>query len=250
MRILGSRVHVVDVPRTIELFDRWIEERGPRCRHVVATGFHGISVGHRQPDFRRILNAADLWIPDGIAPVWIARSYGWSTARRAPGADLMRSYFELANQTGYSSYFYGDTPETLEKLGERVTRQYPSHRVAGSFAPPFGEATERELDAHVEMINSAKPDVLWVALGLPKQERWISKNLHRLRVPIAVGVGAAFSFLAGTVRRAPSQVGDAGLEWLWRLAVDPAKTWRRVVLEGPPFVARATLERLGLWSSD
>ncbi len=232
--------------------ESWLERRDGLCRQVVVTGFHGLWCAFRDPELRARLNAADLWVPDGIAPVWIARSYGFRAARRAPGAELMAAYFQRADAKGYSSFFLGDTDETLTRLSETVSRRYPGHRVAGTYSPPFGpggrEADDRADDRVIEMINAAKPDVLWVALGMPKQEQWIAAHVDRLQVPIAAGVGAAFGFIAGTVRRAPAVVGDLGLEWAWRLAADPRRTYRRVFFEGPPFVACVLLERLGLWT--
>jgi len=158
-----------------------------------------------------------------------------------PGA-----FFERANSKGYSSFFYGDTDETLAALRERLEREYSNHKVAGTFSPPFGAVSPEEDEAHVRMINDARPDVLWVGLGTPKQDRWIFEHQERLRVPVAVGVGAAFGFLSGRVKRAPAWIGRCGFEWLWRLAREPKKLWRRDLLDGPRFLFHVALELCGL----
>ncbi|MBM4032639.1 MAG: WecB/TagA/CpsF family glycosyltransferase [Planctomycetes bacterium] len=246
VKILGSRVDLVDFARAMGTIEGWIAEPDAPCRRVVVTGFHGIWEAHRDPGLRAILNSADLWVPDGIAPVWVARLRGFRGVRRIPGAELMRAFFGRANERGYSSFFYGDTAATLAALRERLEREYPGHKVAGTFSPPFGAVSPEEDAAHVKMINDARPDVLWVGLGLPKQERWIFEHQKRLKVPVAVGVGAAFGFLSGKVRRAPAWVGRCGLEWLWRLAHEPGKLWRRDILDGPRFLAHVLLELCGI----
>ena len=246
VKILGSRVHLVQMHEVLALMETWIEARAPPCRQVVVTGFHGLWEAHKDPGFRAILNSADLWVPDGIAPVWIGRCRGWREARRLPGADLMQAFFALANRQGYRSFFYGDTEEVLGALRQRLARDYPGHKTVGTFSPPFRTRTAAEDAAHVRMINEARPDVLWVGLGLPKQDRWIHAHLPQLKAPIAVGVGAAFGFLSGKVKRAPPWLGTIGLEWVYRLIKEPRKCWRRSLVDGPQFVAHVLLELAGL----
>lgn len=234
--ILGSRVHLVSASRTVDHIERWISTRDGHCRRVVVTGFHGLWEAHKNPDFRRVLNSAELWAPDGIAPVWAARARGHHDVGRAPGTEIMRDFFRRANQKGYSSYLYGDTDETLLALGQIISRDYPGHRIAGAFSPPFRPLTTAEDQAIVDKINAARPDVLWVALGMPKQDIWIHERLNRLNVPVAIGVGAAFAFVAGIVPRCPDWIGRSGFEWLYRLLKEPTKLWRRDLLDGPRFL--------------
>ncbi len=246
MKILGARIDLITPSQVTREMEGWIAARDGQCRRVVVTGFHGIWEAHKHPDVKSVLNSADLWVPDGIAPVWVARLRGFRGVQRIPGADLMRAFFERANEKGYSSFFYGDTEQTLDALRKRLERDYPNHRVAGTFSPSFGAVPHEEDEAHVRMINDARPDVLWVGLGLPKQERWIFDHQRRLQVPVAAGVGAAFGFLSGRVKRAPAWLGRCGLEWLWRLAHEPGKLWRRDLLDGPRFLGHVFLELTGL----
>ena len=250
VKILGSRVQLLKLPQIIERIDRWIAGRGTTCHRVVVTGFHGIWEAHKDAGFKAVLNSADLWAPDGIAPVGIAKLKGFRGAERTPGADIMRAFFELADKKGYSSFFYGDTDETLRALKKNIEREYPGHRIAGVFSPPFRPLTPEEDEQVVSMINNARPDVLWVGLGLPKQDRWIFERKDRLKVPVAIGVGAAFLFLSGRVKRVPGWVGRNGLEWVWRFIKEPKKLWRRDLIEGPQFVWHVLLELAGIRKYD
>ena len=244
--ILGSSVSIIQMADIVEIMDRWIAAGSDRCRRIVVTGFHGLWEAHKDPEFKAILNSADLWVPDGIAPVWVARRRGFPDAQRTPGAEVMTAFFDLADRKGYSSFFYGDTEETLQRLRARLQSRYPGHRIAGTFSPPFRPLTREEDEAVVQMINDARPDVLWVGLGLPKQDRWIHERRDRLEVPVAAGVGAAFKFLSGSVKRVPAWIGNHGLEWLWRFVQEPKKLWRRDLLDAPQFVGHMLLEMTGL----
>ena len=244
VEILGARIDRVLPTDAVARIEDWIINPGPRPRHVVVTGFHGMWVSYQDAGFRAIVNASDLFVPDGIAPIWLSRVRGEPLATRLPGAELMRMVLELADRRGYRSYFYGDTDETLLALQQRLGERYPGHRIAGAWSPPFRALSPEEDAADVARINAARPDVLWVGLGLPKQESWIHAHLDRLQVPVVVGVGAAFGFMSGQVSRVPSWIGDAGFEWVWRFAAEPRKLWRRDLIDGPRFVWHGLRESL------
>lgn len=242
IEILGSRVHLVSVTRTVDHIESWIESPGGRCRQIVVTGFHGLWEAYKKPQIRHILNSSDLWAPDGIAPVWVARMLGHRNVDRAPGAEIMRNFLRRAGKTGYRSFFYGDTEGTLSALESTLSREYPGHKIVGTFSPPFRPLTPDEDRFIIERINAAQPDVLWVGLGMPKQDIWIHEHLERLNVPVAIGVGAAFSFLAGTVPRCPEWIGRNGFEWVYRFLKEPKKLWRRDLIDGPQFIFHLGLD--------
>lgn len=244
VQILGSRVQLVTTAGTVDQMESWIESPQGLCRRVVVTGFHGLWEAHKNPRLQGMLNSAELWVPDGIAPIWVACLRGHRGAERAPGADIMREFFRRADQKKYRSYFYGDTESTLSALEGTLARQYPGHQIAGAFSPPFRPLTAEEDREVIDRINTARPDVLWVGLGMPKQDIWIYERLDRLRVPVVVGVGAAFAFVAGTVPRCPEWVGRMGFEWVYRFLKEPGKLWRRDLLDGPRFLFHAGLELL------
>jgi N-acetylglucosaminyldiphosphoundecaprenol N-acetyl-beta-D-mannosaminyltransferase len=156
--------------------------------------------------------------------------------------DIMLEFFQRANNRGYSSYFYGGTEATLVALKERIRREYPGHRIAGMFSPPFRPPTLDEDAEIIESINTAQPDLLWVGLGMPKQETWIYERLDRLKVPVAIGIGAAFAFFAGTVQRCPEWIGRMGFEWAYRFLREPKKLWRRDLIDGPRFLLRLAVD--------
>lgn len=210
------------------------------CRQVVASGFHGIWSAMRDPALRRQLEGRALWLPDGIAPVRMARALGHREAVRVPGADFLAAVLRVRTEgRPLRHYFLGDTRETLATLAAHVERDCPGHVVAGIFSPPMQAEWGVETPELVERVNGASPDILWVGLGTPKQDAWIAANRDALAVPVAVGVGAAFRFEAGSLARCPRWMGDAGLEWLFRLAVQPRRLWRRYLVEGPRFAAVA-----------
>lgn len=242
--ILGAKVDRVNLPSAVAQIVDWVDHPSDRTRFVVATGFHGLWVGHQDPEFLSVLNSADLFCPDGIAPVWLSRLRGEPLPARVPGPSLMTALLEKADENGYDSFFYGDRQDTLETLHHHLETQYRGHRIAGMYSPPFRAMTRTEDEEIVRTINEAQPDILWVGLGLPKQEKWIHEHLDRLNVPVAIGVGAAFGFLSGKVRRAPQWIGNAGFEWAWRLAAEPRKLWRRDLIDGPLFLYHALLDHI------
>jgi len=250
MKVLGSTVDMVQNPEVLAAMERWIGQGRDKCHFIVNTGFHGTWVAHQDPAFKKIVASCDLWSPDGIALVWVARIKGKPLRERATSAELMKLFFARANDKGYRSFFYGDTGDTLAALREKLDAQYPGHKIVGTYSPPFRPLTAEEDEQIIKEINDAQPDVLWVGLGLPKQERWIYEHRDRLKVPIAAGVGACFGFFSGRVKRVPEWIGRLGFEWLWRLAQEPKKLWRRDILDGPQFVAHVLMEMTGIRKYD
>jgi N-acetylglucosaminyldiphosphoundecaprenol N-acetyl-beta-D-mannosaminyltransferase len=245
INVLGSEVDVLTLAEAVECMRGWIQKRDGWCHRITVTGFHGLWEAYRDRDLRQILNSADLWIADGIAPVLVGRLKGIHPVHRIPGFELMDGFLQLANREGYRSFFYGDTEDTLAQLKRVLERKYPGHCVCGTFAPPFRPLTAAEDRAVIETINAAAPDVVWVALGMPKQDRWIFEHKDQLNAALAIGVGAAFRFHAGIVKRVPKVIGNVGLEWVWRFVMEPRKLWRRDLIAGPQFLFHVALELLG-----
>ncbi|MBM9612693.1 WecB/TagA/CpsF family glycosyltransferase [Desulfobulbus rhabdoformis] len=244
-KILGSEVNMVDLEYTVDWLQACIAEpKSEGARQLIVTGFHGLNQASRDPRYFRIGAECDLWVPDSIAPVIIARYRGMQNVVRTPGAEIMSAFFKRADTENLRSYFYGDTEATLAALQDNLERKYPGHQIVGTFSPPFRALSVEEEQAHIDMINAAAPDVLWVGLGLPKQDEWIYRCKDRLQVPVAAGVGAAFGFLAGTVQRAPSWLCRLGLEWAYMVLRKPKRTGKRVVVDGGEFLANLFLEEM------
>jgi len=237
---------MVEIPDVVQIMDRWIETDRQRTHHVVNSGMHGIMAAHRSPEVKSILGDADLFAPDGISVILVARLRGYHIKKENTGPDLLWRFGEVADKKGYKYFIYGDTEDTIHRLANRLGEAFPGLQVVGTISPPFRALTPEEDRTIVETINEAQPDVLWVGLGMPKQERWIAEHREHLNVPVVVGAGASFKFLSGAVRRAPAWLSNAGLEWLWRLSQEPKAVWRRVFVDAPQFAALAALELSGL----
>ena len=237
---------MVEIPDAVKIMDHWIETEPQACHHVVNTGMHGIMEAHRDPEFKAILNSAELLAPDGILVILIARLRGFSLEKRNTGPELMWDFSRVADGKSYRYFVYGDTEDTLQLLVGKLKEAFPSLKIVGAHSPPFRPLTPEEDEDIIRSINQAKPHVLWVALDMPQQERWIHEHRDRLKVPVVVGAGASFKFLSGTVRRAPSWLSNRGFEWLWRLSHEPRRVWRRVFIDAPQFVALVALELTGL----
>lgn len=246
IRILGTAVHMVQIQDVVGLMMEWVTGDRAHPHWVVVADMHAIIEAYKRPEFRSTIETADLTVPDGISLIKVARRKGVPLAKRVAGTDLMKAFFAASKERGLRHCFFGDTDETLARLRENLAQSYPGMVIADCYSPPFRPITPDEDAAMIQRINEARPDILWVGLGLPKQEQWIYDHRARLDVPVVLGVGAAFKFLAGTVQRAPDWLGDLGLEWLWRLAHEPRRLWRRVMIEGPQFLGHVALELSGL----
>lgn len=239
--VLGAPVHIVDVENVLRLMEQWIRERD-RTHWIAVTGSHGALEAHKHPDFRAVLRTADLSVPDGRWAARVAAKKLSCETHQVRGADLLSAFCELSCQKGFTNYFYGDTNETLALASERLRQKHPGVKIVGVHSPPFRGLTPDEDAQAIEMINQANPDVLWVALGLPKQERWIVAHRYRLKTPVIVAAGAAIKFHSGKVVPAPRWASQAGLEWFWRLLHEPRTVWRRALVYGPQFMALSLLD--------
>jgi N-acetylglucosaminyldiphosphoundecaprenol N-acetyl-beta-D-mannosaminyltransferase len=180
--------------------------------------------------------------------VWLAGREARVPVSRVYGPDMMLAVSEDGLATQYRHFFYGSTPETLDALITRLSARYPGMVVAGSYAPPFGTLSSEEDARMVEIINESAPDIVWVGLGMPKQELWVAEHQDRLTAPVLMAVGAAFDFHAGTVRQAPTWMQRSGLEWLFRLVQEPRRLWRRYLLANTRFAGLLMRRALGLYA--
>jgi N-acetylglucosaminyldiphosphoundecaprenol N-acetyl-beta-D-mannosaminyltransferase len=248
-RVLGIRVDAVQIPEVVQQLERWISERNG-CQYVTVTDMHGITEAQHDPTFREILDSADLVVPDGMPLVWLGRWRGHGLKRRVYGPELMLSFCEQSAGKHYRHFFYGGKPEVTEQLIENLTRKFPGLVVAGTYSPPFRPLSTLEKAEIVALIQRAAPDVLWVGLGTPKQERWMHEHRGCISVPVLISVGAAFDIHAGTRKQAPTWIREHGLEWLFRLFQEPRRLWRRYLVYGSQFVVYVALEMLGLRKPD
>ncbi|MEQ9619034.1 MAG: WecB/TagA/CpsF family glycosyltransferase [Deltaproteobacteria bacterium] len=241
-KILGVNVAAVQINDVIRQMDEWIEERS-FGHYIAVTNTHVVTESWFDPEYKKVLNAADFVVPDGMPLVWLARLGGYPLKRRVYGPELMATFFKETGRK-HRHFIYGGKPGIPERLMENLSGSCPGAQFVGGYSPPFRQLTEDEDREIVEMINAHEPDVIWVGLGAPKQEKWMHDHRNELRVPVMVGVGAAFDFLAGVKSQAPSLFRENGFEWLWRLVSEPRRLWRRYLLYGPLFIGLVTLEKI------
>lgn len=217
-----------------------------RMRRVVACiNPNAAVIGRTDALFREAMRSSDIIIPDGIGVVIASRISGGRIRERIAGGGLIDDLSAYLNKRGGATYFfYGSTTETLGKIKNRMGSAFPDIGIAGLCAPPFGELTEAENEEHVRMINLANPDVLWVGMTAPRQEKWIYRNRDKLKAPVIAAVGAAFDFCAGTRKRGPVLMQRLGLEWLFRFLGEPKRLWRRNVVSAPIFIFYIIKDRL------
>jgi N-acetylglucosaminyldiphosphoundecaprenol N-acetyl-beta-D-mannosaminyltransferase len=237
--ILGVGVSALDMATAVATVEAWIERR--EWDYVCVSTVHSIMECRRDPELRRIHNDAGLVTPDGMPLVWLSRLWGFRHVERVYGPDLMLALCKRSLERGWRHFLYGGTAETLALLEAALRGRFPGLSICGSFAPPFRPLTAEEDCEVVERINLAKPDIVWVGLGCPKQERWMAGHKGRVR-GVLVGVGAAFDFLAGLKPQAPRWMQRAGLEWAFRLATEPRRLWRRYIVLNPLFIAAVARE--------
>jgi N-acetylglucosaminyldiphosphoundecaprenol N-acetyl-beta-D-mannosaminyltransferase len=238
--VLGVRVNVLTLDFALDILDRWITE-GHR-EYVCVTGVHGVMESRRDDVLRQIHNRAGLVTADGMPLVWWAKWRGWRKAERVYGPDLLLACCERSLTTGYRHFFYGGGDGVADLLARRLTRRFPGLAVAGTYTPPFRPLTHQEDEEVVARINDATPDIVWVGLSTPKQECWMAQHVGRLDAPVLIGIGAAFDFHAGLKAQAPVWMQHSGLEWLFRLATEPRRLWKRYLVNNPAFLWLALQE--------
>lgn len=219
-KILGTNINVTNMEDTIAYLTGNLEQL--KGDYICVSNVHTTVMAYRDTAYRRVQNSAAMALPDGQPLSIVSRKRGFSEARRVPGPDLMPAILDLSQKTGYRHYFYGSTEATLEALRTALLRRYPKLQIAGMYSPPFRELTQAEDEEVVRRINDSGADFVWVALGAPKQEWWMYEHRHRIKA-LMLGVGAAFDFTAGTVKRAPMWMQKLCLEWVFRILRDPRR---------------------------
>lgn len=235
--VLGIGVSAITFRDAVQAIDAFVTSRRPH--YVCVSGAHGVIECRSDPQLQAIHNRADLVTPDGMPLVWMSRLLGHGPVERVYGPDLMREITRLSPSRGYRHFYYGGAPGVAEALTESLTAQHPGLTVVGTHCPPFRPLTPEEDDAVVAAINAAAPDIVWVGLSTPKQERWMAAHLGRIEAPVMIGVGAAFDFLAGTKRQAPAWMQKRGLEWLFRATTEPKRLMGRYLRIVPLFLGLA-----------
>jgi N-acetylglucosaminyldiphosphoundecaprenol N-acetyl-beta-D-mannosaminyltransferase len=243
VNVLGVPISAIDMEQALAEIAARIAARDPT--YVCVCTVHSVMDCQRWSDLRGLFKVAGMVTPDGMPLVWLARREHRHVSR-VYGPELMLAELERSPASGHRHFLYGGAPGVGTRLAERMRNRFPGLEIVGVVEPPFGTLDELCTDEVAAEINAAHADVVWVGIGSPKQERWMARMRPRLEAPVLVGVGAAFDFHSGLVPQAPAWMRRSGLEWLFRLATDPRRLWRRYLVDNPWFIAAVTLQRLGI----
>jgi exopolysaccharide biosynthesis WecB/TagA/CpsF family protein len=241
--LLGIGVTLAQPEALVEEVRRFVRLR--EGSHVLAAiNVHTFMEARRSPRYRQALNDASIAFVDGVPIRWLLRASDLAAPPRIHGADLMALLLDRCRDLGH--LFYGSTPETLSLLESSLARRFPGLRPVGFISPPFRKFASRESPEVLAQLNQSGADILWVALGAPKQELWAHVNREALRIPVVACVGAAFEIHAGRFSRAPQILQHLGLEWAWRVAQDPWRLWRRYFATNGMFATHLAQAYLGV----
>lgn len=239
--LLGVKIDATDYAAACSQILHWTSAK--ESRYVCVANSHVIMEAHDSSEFRAAVNAADMVTPDGMPLVWVLRLEGYNLPDRVYGPSLMRVLLHEAARRAIPIGFYGSTAGVVDRLGRVSVERNPGLDVAFQHSPPFRDLSSAEDQEICRQINQSGARLLFVGLGCPKQEKWMAAHRGRIQA-VMIGVGAAFDFLAGTKPQAPMWMQAAGLEWLFRLAHEPRRLWKRYIIQNPRFAFLATAELL------
>lgn len=245
--VTGFPISALPFNSQVQVIMNWA--KAGRSKVVCVSNVHMIMEGHWDCQFAQVLRRADLLTPDGMPLAWMTGLMKGQPQERVAGIELMSALCQQAQQRSMSLFLLGSTPEMLAQVTQNLSQAYPNLQIAGMLSPPFRPLSDEEDQQIVDTINESGAKLVFVSLGCPKQERWMSAHRGRVRA-VMVGVGGAFSVCAGTKRWAPAWVRNYGMEWLYRLIQEPKRLWKRYASTIPPFLWLAFKQvvkmRLGL----
>jgi N-acetylglucosaminyldiphosphoundecaprenol N-acetyl-beta-D-mannosaminyltransferase len=244
VNVLGVGISVLNLRMALAAIASAVPAR--RKGYICVTGVHGVMEAQDDAAFKRILNSAFLCTPDGMPMVWAGKLAGHRAMSRVYGPDLMLEVCAWSETSGCRHFFYGGADGVAELLAQKLTARFPKLQVVGTFTPPFRTLNADEEKKLQEQIRAAKPDIFWVGLSTPKQEKFMAEFLPKLDVTLMIGVGAAFDFHSGRVRQAPRWMQRSGLEWIYRLCSEPRRLAKRYFRNNPLFVLDFFCQLTGL----
>jgi N-acetylglucosaminyldiphosphoundecaprenol N-acetyl-beta-D-mannosaminyltransferase len=242
--VLGTAVSALSLDQARDLV---LTARGQqRLGYVCCATAYNVNLACTDADLRTAYNRSLLTTPDGMPLVWLGRWHGHRAITRVYGPDLMLAVCDAGRTAGLTHYFYGGEPGVAEALRDRLAARFPGLQVAGTFTPPFRALTDGEAAALRADVAAKRPDIIWVGISTPRQEKFMAAHWRTLETGLLIGVGAAFDFHSGRVRQAPRWMQRSGLEWFFRLCTEPRRLWRRYLVNNPLFVLHIFLQLTGL----
>lgn len=242
--VLGIGIDAVNMEQALERIATDLYER--RKGYVCLAGVHGVMEAQRDPALATIYAGAVLAAPDGMPMVWVGHHQGHKTMERVAGPDLMLEVISRKEFSGYSHFLCGGKEGIAQELRDELLDRYPLVKIAGIYTPPFGSMSSVQEMEFVDIVNRLQPDIIWVGISTPKQERFMARYLPLLDTTLMFGVGAAFDFHTGRIADCPDWIKRAGLQWLDRLIQDPKHLWKRYLRNNPPFLFYSFLQFTGL----
>lgn len=246
VNIAGAQIDVCSFDEVVSIsIERALTKATPA--YIVTPNAQHINNFQRDALFREIYSKAFLAVPDGMSLVWAAKFLQTPVKGKVSGSNLFEKLCEIGASKPLKIFLLGGRPQAADRAAQVLEHRYPGLDIAGTYCPPHGfERDRQELATIDRKILAAAPDILFVGLGSPKQEKWIYANYQHLKVPVSIGVGISFEFVAGMVKRAPRWMQKSGLEWLFRLIVEPRRLWKRYVLGNPAFIWLIFKQRLAV----
>jgi N-acetylglucosaminyldiphosphoundecaprenol N-acetyl-beta-D-mannosaminyltransferase len=241
--VLGVGISAINLAQATAAIDDALQRR--RKGYICFAGVHPVMEARSDLELKRLYNRSFLTAPDGMPMVWLSRLHGARHVSRVYGPDLMAEIFRLSTQRRYRHFFYGGTDGVANAMRAQTEAHFPGVHIAGTFEPPFRALTTTEEQQLIEQVRASKPDIMWVGLGSPKQDRFMAEMLPKLDVTLMAGVGAAFNFFTGRVPQAPGWMQRSGLEWFYRCVHEP-RVRRRYFSSVPRFVLAALGQSLRL----
>ena len=246
--ICKTKIDNISIKECLIKVDQLVSEREPSC--VVTPNVDHIVRLHNDEEFRNIYRDASLVLADGMPLMWAGKFLGAPIKEKVSGSDLLPRICEEAPRRGWKLFFIGGRPGAADKAKEIMEQKYPSIQIVGTLCPDFGFEKDLEQNKQIiKVIKKAKPDILFVGLGSPKQEKWINDNKDLYQAPVSAGIGVTFEFIAGMVKRAPVWMQKSGLEWFWRLIQEPSRLWKRYLIDDPIFFWLVFKQKMG-WFKD
>lgn len=236
IRAFGVRVNALQPKETLQIIQNWFNNERT-FHYICSTNLNNIFEANESQKYMRVMEEADLSIPDGVPLLWYGRCKGFDLRKRCGIEEIMMEVFQLSNLGyHYKHFFYGNTEEVLKDLKQSLLKRFPKLQIVGMRYPPFRPLTPEEDEQEIKLINEAQPDFLWVSLGCPKQEIWLYDHRDKLNAVVGAGAGAVFNFLSGHIPKAPNFIRYMGMEWLMRLILEPTRLYKRYLLRYPKLI--------------
>lgn len=244
VNIAGVNIDNLSLSEVLSRVDLLVRARVPS--YIITPNVDHIVKWQKDDEFKEIYDRAALVLADGVPLLWAGHFLGTPIVEKVSGSDLLPQICEQSASKGYRLFFLGGRPGAADLAAKKLCQKFPGLQIAGTYCPPYGfEKDQKENDKIIGLIRAAKPDILFVGLGAPKQEKWIYRFYQVYQAPVSIGIGVTFEYISGMVRRAPVWMQKAGMEWSWRILMEPGRLWKRYLIDDMQFFPLILSQKLG-----